>query len=111
VCLGFERDLNAKFPVDKKYGYETRGAMTIKTYSQEYTNTYDEMIKGQVERRMRKSILMVGSAWYTCWVNAGKPNLDKMGDKEVSDSLLLVQKKEEELYQQHKEKSVKGHDD
>jgi hypothetical protein len=56
VCLGFERDLNAKFPVDKKYGYETRGAMTIKTYSQEYTNTYDEMIKGQVERRMRKSI-------------------------------------------------------
>ncbi|MEQ1666549.1 MAG: hypothetical protein ABL927_14385, partial [Bdellovibrionales bacterium] len=109
--LGFERDLNAKFPVDKKYGYETRGAMTIKTYSQEYTNTYDEMIKGQVERRMRKAILMVGSAWYTCWVNAGKPNLDKMGDKEVSDSLLLVQKKEEELYQQHKEKSVKGHDD
>jgi hypothetical protein len=54
---------------------------------------------------------MVGSAWYTCWVNAGKPDLDKMGDKEVSDSLLLVQKKEEELYQQHKEKSVKGHDD
>lgn len=109
--LNFERELSAKFPVDKKYGYETRGAMTIKTYSQEYTNTYDEMIKGQVERRIRKSIIMVGSAWYTCWVNAGKPNLDKMGDKEVSDSLLLVQKKEEELYQQHKEKSVKGHDD
>jgi hypothetical protein len=109
--LNFERELNAQFPVDRKYGYETRGNMTVKTYSQEYTNTYDEMIKGQVERRMRKSIIMVGSAWYTCWVNAGKPDLNRMGDKTISDSLLLAQKKEEEIYQQRKEKSIKGHDE
>ena len=109
--LNFERELNAKFPVDRKYGYETRGNVTVKTYSQEYTNKYDLMIKGQVERRMRKSIVTVGSAWYTCWVNAGKPNLNKIGEKTVSDSLLLAKKKEEELYQQRKEKNIKGHDD
>jgi 23S rRNA G2445 N2-methylase RlmL len=71
----------------------------------------DLMIKGQVERRMRKSSVTVGSAWYTCWVNAGKPNLNKIGEKTVSDSLLLAKKKEEELYQQRKEKNIKGHDD
>lgn len=109
--LNFERELNAKYDPDKKYGYETRGAMTIKTYSQEYTNAYDEMIRGQVERRMRLSIITVGSAWYTCWVNAGKPDLDKIGDKSISDSLLQIQKKEEELYLQHKAKTVKGHED
>lgn len=109
--LDFERELNAKFPVDQKYGYETRGAMTMKTYSQEYTEAYDNMIKGQVERRMRLAILTVGSAWYTCWINAGKPDLDKMGDKGISDSLQQVLKKEEEEYQQHKDKLIKGHSD
>ena len=49
-----------------------------KVYSVEYTNRYDLMIKGQVERRMRESIIMVGSLWYTAWINAGKPNLDKL---------------------------------
>lgn len=109
--LTFEKMLNDKFPTDKKYAYETRGAMTMKTYSQEYTEAYDNMIKGQVERRMRLAIITVGSAWYTCWVNAGKPNLDKLNDKDVSDSLKAVLKKEEELYMQHKDKMIKGHDD
>jgi hypothetical protein len=83
----------------------------VKIYSLEYTNAYDEMIKGQVERRMRGAILMVGSLWYTAWVNAGKPDLDKMGTTEISDSLKLEMKKEEDLYQKLKDKSVKGHDD
>jgi hypothetical protein len=109
--LGFERELNAKFPPDRKYGFETRGGVNMKTYSQEYTEAYDLMIKGQVERRMRAAILTVGSAWYTCWVNAGKPDLDKIGDKDVSDSLKAALKQEEEFYLQHKEKVVKGHDD
>ncbi len=109
--LDFERELNSKFPADQKYAYETRGAATMKTYSQEYTEKYDNMIKGQVERRMRAAIITVGSAWFTCWVNAGKPNLDKMGSKEVSDSLKQALKKEEELYLQQKVKAVKGHED
>jgi hypothetical protein len=109
--LKFEAELNSKYPADKKYGFETRAGGTIKTYSIDYTNDYDNMIKGQVERRMRASILMVGNLWYTAWVNAGKPDLNKIGNKEVSDSLKLALKKEEELYQQLKIKSPKGHDD
>jgi hypothetical protein len=109
--LKFEALLNSKFPQDKKFGFENRGNTTIKTYSIEYTNAYDEMIKGQVERRMRASIVMVGSLWYTAWVNAGKPDLNRIGDKEVSDSLKLALKKEEELYQQMKIKNPKGHED
>lgn len=109
--LKFEAILNSKFPQDQKYSFENRGNVTVKVYSLEYTNAYDEMIKGQVERRMRASIIMVGSLWYTAWVNAGKPDLDKIGDKEISDSLKLALKKEEELYQQMKIKNAKGHED
>ena len=109
--LTFEAILNKKFPQDQKYAFENRGSLMTKVYSAEYTNAYDLMIKGQVERRMRESIVMVGSLWYTAWVDAGKPNLDKLGDKEISDSLKLQMQQEELLYQQQKIKNAKGHED
>lgn len=109
--LTFEALLNKKFPQDQKYAFENRGSLMTKVYSVEYTNSYDLMIKGQVERRMRESIIMVGSLWYTAWVDAGKPNLNKLGDKEISDSLKLQMQQEELLYQQQKIKNAKGHED
>jgi hypothetical protein len=109
--LKFEASLNKEYPSDQKYAYENRGNMMTKVYSVEYTNRYDLMIKGQVERRMRESIIMVGSLWYSAWVNAGKPNLDKLGEADISDSLKLEMAKEEQLYLQQKIKNAKGHDD
>jgi hypothetical protein len=109
--LKFEAALSKEFPEDRKYAYENRGNLMLKTYSLEYTNRYDLMIKGQVERRMRESITMVGSLWYTAWVNAGKPNLEKLGQKEVSDSLKKQMAIEEQLYLEQKIKNAKGHND
>jgi len=109
--LKFEAILNSKFPEDQKYAYENRGSAMMKVYSLEYTNRYDLMIKGQVERRMRESITMVGSLWYTAWVNAGKPNLEKLGQKDVSDSLKKQMELEEKLYLEQKIKNAKGHED
>ena len=109
--LKFEAILNKEFPQDQKYAFENRGKVMMKTYSVEYTNRYDMSIKGQVERRMRESIIMVGSIWYTAWVNAGKPNLETLGKKDISDSLKILLQKEEQLYLQQKIQSVKGHDD
>jgi hypothetical protein len=83
--LDFERSLNASYPSDKKYSIEMRGQTQIKTYSREYSKAFHEMLGGQVERRMRLSILAVGSIWYTCWVDAGQPNLTELKPQKVSD--------------------------
>jgi hypothetical protein len=109
--LKFEAVLNKEFPQDRKYAYENRGNLMMKVYSIEYTNRYDLMIKGQVERRMRESIIMVGSLWYTAWVNSGKPNLEKLGQKDISDSLKKQMELEEQLYLEQKIKNAKGHED
>jgi hypothetical protein len=109
--LKFEAELNAKYSADKKYSFENRGATMLKVYSVEYTTDYDKMLNGMVERRMRASIIDVGSMWYTAWVNAGKPDLDHFGDKEVSDSLVNAQKLEEEKIKIGKVKAPKGHDE
>jgi len=109
--LSLEAGLNATTPPDRKYAFEQRGNTTIKTYSQEYTTAYSNALNGMVERRMRAAILMVGSLWYTAWINAGQPDLTKMEDKEVSDSAKAAQEADEYLWKNGKVKPQKGHDD
>ena len=82
--LGFEKQLTEEFPKDQKYTFEERGRVIVETYSQEFSRAYHSKLNGQVERRMRASILDIGSFWYTAWVNAGQPDLDKLlVDEEV----------------------------
>ena len=33
---------------------------------------------------MRKSILNIGSFWYSAWVDAGQPNMKRLIKKEIS---------------------------
>ncbi len=109
--LKFEALLNSKYSPDKKYSFENRGATLMKVYSVEYTTDYDNMIKGMVERRMRAAIITVGSLWYTAWVNAGKPNLNRLDDKEISDSLKQADKANEDLWKNGQISNSKGHND
>jgi hypothetical protein len=75
TVLRFERILNRSFPADKKYGMVLHGKKETKDYSPAYTLAYQKILKGMVERRMRASILSVGSFWYSAWVDAGQPDL------------------------------------
>ncbi|MEH0156675.1 zinc dependent phospholipase C family protein [Limibacter armeniacum] len=63
---------------DKKYSYEERNGKTVRTYSRKFTHKYHQLLQGQVERRLRNAIQMVANLWYTCWVDAGQPNLDSL---------------------------------
>lgn len=76
--LRFERTLSRRFAEDKKYTVETRGKRQVKDYSAGYARAYNTLLHGMVQRRMRSSILAVGSFWYSAWVDAGQPDLSKL---------------------------------
>jgi hypothetical protein len=76
--LRFERTLNKTFPADKKYELVKHGNRRVQDYSVEYSRAYQTMLNGMVQRRMRSAILAVGSFWYSAWVDAGQPDLNKM---------------------------------
>lgn len=76
--LSFEKKLTEKMPSDQKYAFENRNNTLVKAYSKAFCTAYHEMLSGQVERRMRTSIMRVGSVWYTAWVDAGQPDLRKL---------------------------------
>ncbi|WP_245326221.1 zinc dependent phospholipase C family protein [Hymenobacter wooponensis] len=76
--LRFERELTLKFPEDRKYGFEQRGNLTVRAYSRDFAREYHQRLNGQVERQMRLALRLVGAFWYTAWVDAGQPDLDKL---------------------------------
>jgi hypothetical protein len=100
--LLFEAELNAKYPQDRKYAFENRGASLMKVYSAEYSDEYHKMLDGMVERRMRKAIVTVGSMWFTAWVNAGQPDLDKYKDRKISKETEAELADEDKHYKEGK---------
>lgn len=76
--LILERKLNARFPQDKKYEMVLRGNRKVKDYSVAYSTAYHSLLNGMVRRRIRSAILAVGSFWYSAWIDAGQPNLDRL---------------------------------
>jgi hypothetical protein len=88
--LRLERMLNKSFPPDKKYVVEKRGRKTDTNYSAAYALAYQKILNGMVQKRIRTSILSVGSFWFSAWVDAGQPNLDRL----IAISPTVAQKRE-----------------
>lgn len=98
----FEKELTKQFPEDKKYVFEDRNRITIRTYSREFSKAYHEKLNGQVERRFRASIKGVADFWYTAWVDAGQPDLDKLIDALSNEQLQKELEMEKEQWKQNK---------
>ncbi|WP_373331393.1 zinc dependent phospholipase C family protein [Salmonirosea aquatica] len=73
--LRIEKELSEEFKPDRKYTFVERNRVLVRTYSDEFTARYATRLDGQVERQMRSSVQLVSDLWYTCWVNAGQPDL------------------------------------
>jgi hypothetical protein len=108
--LGIERRLSTEYPEDRKYVFEDRGRGGMRTYSREFSKAYEDAMQGMVEERMNASIVAVGSFWYSAWVNAGQPDLNRLEQKDVSDSLKAVIKAEDELWRANRKGFGRDHE-
>jgi hypothetical protein len=96
--LGFERILNKSLPAGKKFELVKRGKRSVTEYTAEYAAAYHKMLNGMVQRRMRSAILAVGSYWYSAWVDAGQPDLNKLIKQPQDDPEKRKIQQEETLY-------------
>ena len=102
TVLRVERALNKTFPATQKYAMEQRGERKVKAYSVGYSRAYHKLLRGMVQRQMRASILSVGSYWFSAWVDAGQPDLDKLIAKPLTLAEMLQINREEALYKSGK---------
>jgi len=71
-----ERRLSQDFDQDRQFCFDERLNQTIRTQCPEYAAAYTKALGSMVEEQMRASIHAIGSCLYTCWVNAGQPDLE-----------------------------------
>jgi len=100
----FEKELTKRFKKDKKYSFEERGNITTKTYSREFTKAYADLLNGQVERQMRKSIKMIADFWFTAWVDAGQPDLNALLKNPIPENEL------QEISQKDSLQNIRNHE-
>ncbi|MEM7382871.1 MAG: zinc dependent phospholipase C family protein [Bacteroidota bacterium] len=86
LCL--EKELTSHFSPVKKYSFEQKGSTLRKVYAEAYAQAYHLLLEGQVERQMRASIKMIGDFWFTCWADAGKPQLDELLNSPLQEQQL-----------------------
>lgn len=96
--IRFEQALSKTFPADKKYSQQQRGTRKVTDYSPEYCAAYNKLMHGMVERRMRTAILAVGSYWYSAWVDAGQPDLNKLIAVKMTEEEKLKLSREETAF-------------
>ncbi|MFD1873644.1 zinc dependent phospholipase C family protein [Hymenobacter bucti] len=105
-----ERQLTAELTEDRKYGYEQRGRQTIRTYSREFSQAYHQRLNGQVERQLRYAARLIGAFWYTCWVDAGQPDLTEM-EQQPSEAEQLAIDQERKAAAAAPAVAIPGHDE
>jgi hypothetical protein len=97
--LRLEKQLSEKWG-DKRFNFESQGRQTVKVFSSDYSKAYHQLLTGMVERQMRAAVLMIGSIWFTAWVDAGQPDLKSLIDYKPTEEEI---KKREELIKKWKE--------
>ena len=93
--LRLERLLSRTYPPNKKMVRVKRGNRMVTDYSVEYSRAYQKLLRGMVQRRMRSAILSIGSYWYSAWVDAGQPDLNKLIKQPLGAIALQKINKEE----------------
>ncbi len=91
--LGNEKSLSESFDEDKQYCYDNRNDRTIWTQCPEYARAYFESMGNMVEDQMRKSIIALGSIWYSAWIDAGQPDIDVIIDDVDKEAVMAEKKK------------------
>lgn len=107
--LRFEKLLSEQWG-EKKYNFESQGKQTIKVFSVGYSKAYHDKLSGMVERQMRASVLMIGSLWYTAWVDAGQPDLKSMIDHKPTEEELKQNEEQLERWKKEKRNPVRPHE-
>ncbi|MDX5420962.1 MAG: zinc dependent phospholipase C family protein [Hymenobacteraceae bacterium] len=100
--LELEREASKGFTPETKYVKVERNGRTRQYYSDDFASKYQELLGTMVEKRMAASAEVVANFWYTCWVDGGKPNLERLMSEKLSKAEKKELKKQVNSWKQNK---------
>ncbi len=105
--LSIEKTLSMSFKKDDMYKKDANGVVIKnkfgqQTHSYAYAKAYHEALNGMVEKQMKHAVQDLANFWYTCWVNAGKPDLTSLDPKELTERNEKFLKKDSKMIEKGK---------
>ncbi|WP_205509072.1 zinc dependent phospholipase C family protein [Longitalea arenae] len=82
-----EKAATRSFTTTEKYRVQMRNGREYRTYTAAFAKAYSARLGNTINKQLIRSANLVADFWYTSWVDAGCPNLNK--------GLLTPQKKKE----------------
>lgn len=92
--LELELEASRNFTPETKYVTVERYGKMRQYYSDEFAKEYARLLGPTVANQMEASAEAVANFWYTCWVDGGKPDLDKLMGGKISRAEKKELKKE-----------------
>jgi hypothetical protein len=70
-----EREVSAQFSLDEKYRVQNRNGREVRSYSTAFAKAYAASLGKTINQQLIAATDLLADCWYTCWVDAGKPDL------------------------------------
>ena len=73
--LAVEKEISLGFTEEQKFRTQIRRGRESKTYTSGFAKAYAVALKNTINEQLISSANLVADFWFTCWVDAGKPQL------------------------------------
>ncbi|MCO6497006.1 MAG: zinc dependent phospholipase C family protein [Chitinophagaceae bacterium] len=88
TVLAADMRVRSRFDTTSMYKRDSLGNRVMfynnPVYSDAYASAYYKELNGMIEKQLRMATYNVSCYWYTAWVIAGRPDLSKLDDPELT---------------------------
>ena len=70
-----EREVSVNFTPEQKYRVQMRNGKESRSYTSSFAKAYAASLGNTVNQQLLVATDLLADFWYTCWVDAGKPDL------------------------------------
>src|ERR1700722_13928503 len=100
----FEEEIKTSknFSDSTKYHTQTKNGKQYKNYTDNFAKAYSKKLGGSINDQLIRSANMVSDFWYTCWVDAGKPDLTNLLSTPFTKQDKTELKSENKAYKNNK---------
>ncbi|MFM2145650.1 MAG: hypothetical protein RL732_486 [Bacteroidota bacterium] len=96
--LRAEQEVTRQFTDSTKYRIQYRNGKTLKFYTADFAKAYHQMLGETVNRQLIRSASLIADFFYTCWVDAGRPDLSQLSAPEYTGAVKQQQRAERKAY-------------
>lgn len=100
--LELETEASKNFTEETKFVTVEHYGKMRQEYTDEFAKEYAKLLGPTVAQRMEASAETIADFWYTCWVDGGKPDLDKLMGGKLSKAEKRQLKCELKTWKQNK---------